>query len=79
MTPASFSEGRRPGRLAGGRVPLRDDGFESLKDVARDMLARFASSRARAYQPTAKLEQGEEHFVVPMGELPVPPGHRPLP
>ncbi len=63
-------------RLAGGRVRLRDDVFRSLKQVSEEALVRLASSRARPYQPTAELEEGEEHFVIPIGELPEPPRRR---
>jgi hypothetical protein len=60
-------------RLAGGRVRLRDDVFGSLKQVPEEARARLASSRARPYQPTAELEEGEEHFLIPIGDLPSPP------
>src|SRR6266536_1830881 len=63
-------------RLAGGRVRLRDDVYRSLKQVSEEALVRLASSRARPYQPTAELEEGEEHFVIPIGELPAPPRRR---
>jgi hypothetical protein len=59
-------------RLAAGRVPLRDDVFESLRQVAREALARLGSSRSRSYEPAAELEESEEHFVVPIGDLPPP-------
>src|SRR5215218_3499357 len=63
-------------RLAGGRVRLRDDVFGSLRQVPEEARIRLASSRARPYQPTAELEEGEEHFLIPIGKLPSPPRRR---
>jgi hypothetical protein len=50
--------------------------FDTLRAVPRETLARLSSSRPRPYEPTAELEEREEHFVIPISELPAPPRRR---
>jgi hypothetical protein len=64
--------GWRPaaGQIAGGRVPLHDDVFESLRQVATTAMERLAKGDRRSYEPNALLEGGEEHYFIDAKDLP---------
>src|SRR5438876_878918 len=64
-------------RLTAARVPLRDDVFDALREIPQDALARLEASTARPYEPAADLEEGEEHFLVPISEVPFRPAAQP--
>ncbi|MGY1603101.1 hypothetical protein [Geodermatophilus sp. SYSU D00815] len=64
------------GSLAARRVPLDRSVVEDLRAIATDTVQLLASSEARSYEPHAKLEQREEHFTVPITDLPTKPGEQ---
>jgi hypothetical protein len=59
-----------PGRIVGGRVPLRDNVFESLQQVAITAMEQLAKGDRRPYEPNAILEDREEHFFIAANDLP---------
>jgi hypothetical protein len=64
--------GWRPaaGQVAGARVPLHDDVFQALRQVATTALEQLAKGDRRPYEPNAVIEQGEEHFFIDANDLP---------
>ncbi|NIZ93499.1 hypothetical protein [Kineococcus rubinsiae] len=56
--------------LAGGRVPLDENVLEDLREIARETLQQLQDSETREYEPNAALDQGEQHFTIPLADLP---------
>lgn len=64
------------GSLAARRLPLDRSVVEDLRAIAADTMELLAGSEARRYEPHAKLEEREEHFTVPLADLPTKPGEQ---
>ncbi len=60
----------RKGRLGGQRVDVHEDVFADLRSVGETAYQLLAATTARAYDPNATLEVGEQHFLIPISELP---------
>ena len=51
-------------------MPLHDNAFESLRQVAITAMEQLAKGHTRPYEPNAMLEAGEEHFFIDANDLP---------
>lgn len=73
----TFLVGWRKGkRLLAGKVPVHEDVFDDLRSVCEKAQSLIARYDERAYEPEAQLEKGEQYFVIPSTDLPVPPSGR---